>query len=430
MSGWKGSAQMDSAAATFTPETPRKPTLPRVASAAGRPSVDLRRGLARVIAGGEPPDAVRAPIGASWRRSVASGLHPGHLEVPFDPDMDGDGSLARAARPVLDQLASDLAGAVVGVVVADARGHVVDRRVSEARLADRLDRVLLAPGYVYAEEAVGTNGIGTALVERRPLTVEGDEHFADALTAVAGAAAPIADPGSGQMVGALDLTCLATQANALMLPLATRAARDIEQRLMDDTGLPERLLLHRFLQKRRGAKGPFVLLTDRRMITNAAADRLLAPGDEPDLRRCAGRLQSADGDGSVMLELSRAGTVSLQVEPLQDGGSGDGILLRLTPIPRTDGRRPGAVATVGWHSLTGTELSVAELVAQGLTNREAAERLFLSHHTVGFHLRSIFRKLGTNTRVELARLAVESRHGQVLNGPRSSVDIAVPTLAS
>jgi DNA-binding CsgD family transcriptional regulator len=50
---------------------------------------------------------------------------------------------------------------------------------------------------------------------------------------------------------------------------------------------------------------------------------------------------------------------------------------------------------------------VVELVAQGLTNREAGERLFLSHHTVGFHLRSIFSKLGVNSRVELTRLAVE-----------------------
>jgi DNA-binding CsgD family transcriptional regulator len=50
---------------------------------------------------------------------------------------------------------------------------------------------------------------------------------------------------------------------------------------------------------------------------------------------------------------------------------------------------------------------VVELVAQGLTNREAGERLFLSHHTVGFHLRSIFSKLGVNSRVELTRLAIE-----------------------
>jgi DNA-binding CsgD family transcriptional regulator len=422
---------MDSATATFTPEEAPTPTLAWGTLPYGRLAVDLRRGLARVVAGGEPPDGVRAPIGVSWQRSLASGLRPDRFDVPFDPDVDGDGPLVRAARPVLDQLAGDLAGSGVGVVLADARGHVVDRRVSEAWLADRLDRVLLAPGYVYAEEAVGTNGIGTSLVERGPVSVEGDEHFADVLTAVAGSAASIADPGSGQMVGAVELTCLATQASPLMLALATWAARDIEQRLMDDTGLPERLLLHRFLQKRRGAKGPFVLLTERRMVANAAADRLLAPEDESSLRRCAVRLRSADGSGSVVLDLSRAGRVSLRVEPLPDGGSRDGILLLLTPVVAgTDRRRPGDVATVGWDSLTGAERSVAELVAQGLTNRQAAERLFLSHHTVGFHLRSIFRKLGTNTRVELARLAVESRHGEGLVGSRSSAGMAVPTSAS
>jgi DNA-binding CsgD family transcriptional regulator len=421
---------MDAATATFAPEAPPTPAPGRVSLPSGRLTVDLRRGLARVVAGGEPPDGVRAPIGPSWRRSVAFGLRPDRFDVPLDPDVDGDGPLVRAARPVLDQLAGDLAGAGVGVVVADARGHVVDRRVSEAWLADRLDRVLLAPGYVYAEDAVGTNAIGTSLVERGPVSVEGDEHFADALTAVAGSAAPIADPGSGQMVGAVDLTCLATQASPLMLPLATWAAREIEQRLMEDTGLPERLLLHRFLQTRRGAKGPFVLLTGRRMVANAAADRLLASEDEPALRRSAVRLQAAGGSGSMMLELSRAGVVSLRVEPLPDGGSRDGILLRLTPVAGTDRRDPGDIAAVGWDSLTGAERSVAELVAQGLTNREAAERLFLSHHTVGFHLRSIFRKLGTNTRVELARLAVESRHSEVLTSSRSSIDIAVPTSAS
>jgi len=421
---------MDAARATSTPEAAPTSTLARVTLPSGRPSVDLRRGLARVVAGGEPPEGVRAPIGPSWRRSVASGLRPDHFDVPFDPDADGDGPLVRAAQPVLDQLAGDLAGAGVGVVLADARGAVVDRRVSEAWLAERLDRVLLAPGYVYAEDAVGTNGIGTSLVERGPLSVEGDEHFADALTAVADSAAPIADPGSGQMVGAVDLTCMATQASPLMLPLATWAARDIEQRLIDDTGLPERLLLHRFLQTRRGAKGPFVLLTGRRMVANAAADRLLAPEDEPALRRSAVRLRAADGSGSVMLELSRSGMVSLRVEPLPDGGSRDGILLRLTPVAGTDRRRSDDVAAAGWESLTGAERRVAELVAQGLTNREAGERLFLSHHTVGFHLRSIFRKLGTNTRVELARLAVESRQGEVLVGSRSSGDMAVPTSAS
>jgi DNA-binding CsgD family transcriptional regulator len=57
----------------------------------------------------------------------------------------------------------------------------------------------------------------------------------------------------------------------------------------------------------------------------------------------------------------------------------------------------------GWASLTGTERRVAELVAQGLTNRQVAAQMFLSPHTVGFHLRQIFRKLRINSRIGLAR---------------------------
>lgn len=57
-----------------------------------------------------------------------------------------------------------------------------------------------------------------------------------------------------------------------------------------------------------------------------------------------------------------------------------------------------------WAGLTESELAVIRLVARGLTNREVAERLFVSPHTVGQHLRHVFAKLGITSRVELARL--------------------------
>ena len=60
--------------------------------------------------------------------------------------------------------------------------------------------------------------------------------------------------------------------------------------------------------------------------------------------------------------------------------------------------------TSGWAAMTTSELTVARLVAEGLTNREVAERLFVSPHTVNSHLRHVFSKLGINSRVELARL--------------------------
>ncbi|MDQ1457293.1 MAG: hypothetical protein QOH28_2913 [Actinomycetota bacterium] len=61
--------------------------------------------------------------------------------------------------------------------------------------------------------------------------------------------------------------------------------------------------------------------------------------------------------------------------------------------------------TRGWAALTRSELAVARLVGEGLTNKEAADHLFVSPHTVNSHLRHVFTKLGINSRVELARLA-------------------------
>jgi DNA-binding CsgD family transcriptional regulator len=59
--------------------------------------------------------------------------------------------------------------------------------------------------------------------------------------------------------------------------------------------------------------------------------------------------------------------------------------------------------TTGWRSLTDSERHVAELVSQGLTNKEVARELFLSRHTVDYHLRHVFAKLDVTSRVQLAR---------------------------
>ena len=69
------------------------------------------------------------------------------------------------------------------------------------------------------------------------------------------------------------------------------------------------------------------------------------------------------------------------------------------------------VARTGWSSLTTTEETVAEAVSQGLTNRQVANRLYMSPHTVDSHLRHIYWKLGINSRTQLTRLLLERAYG-------------------
>jgi DNA-binding CsgD family transcriptional regulator len=76
-------------------------------------------------------------------------------------------------------------------------------------------------------------------------------------------------------------------------------------------------------------------------------------------------------------------------------------------LRRSGGGRPG----FGWEALTPAELVVVDLVAEGLTNPQIAERLVVSTHTVKTHLQHVFAKLDVRTRSELAAAAVARRNG-------------------
>lgn len=69
--------------------------------------------------------------------------------------------------------------------------------------------------------------------------------------------------------------------------------------------------------------------------------------------------------------------------------------------PRRNRRR----ATTGWPSLTSSELAVVDLVGQGLTNSEIADRLFISRRTVESHLGRVYRKLDLTGRPQLVAAA-------------------------
>jgi DNA-binding CsgD family transcriptional regulator len=72
--------------------------------------------------------------------------------------------------------------------------------------------------------------------------------------------------------------------------------------------------------------------------------------------------------------------------------------------------------------MTRSELAVAQLVANGLTNREIAERLFVSPHTVNTHLRQVFAKLEVNSRVDVRGL----RQSATASTPPRTLAAAIP----
>jgi transcriptional regulator of acetoin/glycerol metabolism/DNA-binding CsgD family transcriptional regulator len=361
----------------------------------------LRAALEALLQDAEPPTLVPGNIWESWRRSATSGLSPERLSAPYVDDGDHDGVLVRAARPVLDSLVDDLASMSIGLVLTDRRGDILDRWVPERSFGTQLDSVFLARGFVYAEAAVGTNGIGTAIAQRTPTFVRGSEHFADALTALACAASPIIDPRTGHVLGVVDLTCWAGDASALMLPMARHAAHEIEERLLDDTGFAERLMMKRFLRERSGGKHPMLVANGRVVITNTAAERLVNPGDEPLVRQRAEEVMAGASAAIVDIVLANGRALAARCEPILDGGVAVGVVMHLEDGPGRANR-----PVLGLAGLTDTERAIADLVVQGLTNRQIAQRVFVSRHTVDFHLRSIFRKVDVTSRIDLTRQIV------------------------
>jgi DNA-binding CsgD family transcriptional regulator len=179
----------------------------------------------------EPGRWLRAEIAASWQRSAAHGVRPDRFCVPYAaPDASAD-ILRLAAAPVADAVGTDLAGTGVSLLVTDREACILDRRVPDAGLRNTLDRLCLAPGFRYGEQAVGTTAISVALSQRRPALVAAGEHYSDTLTAMVCAAAPVIDPMAGDVLGTIGLACRAEEASTLMISLVKRAARDIEQRI-------------------------------------------------------------------------------------------------------------------------------------------------------------------------------------------------------
>ena len=83
---------------------------------------------------------------------------------------------------------------------------------------------------------------------------------------------------------------------------------------------------------------------------------------------------------------------------------------RLQAVFRAHGIRRGPQskhrqARTGWDSLTPTEVKVAALVEEGMSNPEIAAKLLLSRRTVATHVSHILKKLGVHSRTDIAREA-------------------------
>ena len=179
----------------------------------------------------------------------------------------------------------------------------------------------LAPGFSYAEQFVGTNGIGTALEGGRPMHVFGHEHYAEHLEDLACAGVPIHHPITGKTVGAVDLTCWRKDADPLLLVLAKTTAEQIQQALLTDSGIRELELLQEYLRTCRRTTGIVFALNNDVVMMNDNARHVLDPADQSVLlAQAAETLAGRNPTASVVVELSSGVTARMYCRPVRSEG--------------------------------------------------------------------------------------------------------------
>ena len=137
----------------------------------------------------------------------------------------------------------------------------------------------------------------------------------------------------------------------------------------------------------------------------AAAD-VLRSSSRPLLYACAaedagGELSRAQRNAEALDQLNAAFDTYIECEAIADARR-VGRALRRLGVERRIVTHPRA--KTGWDSLTDSEVTVINLIAEGATNRDVASELHLSPHTVKTHLHNAFAKLGIASRAQLTQL--------------------------
>jgi transcriptional regulator with XRE-family HTH domain len=183
-------------------------------------------------ADGTPPP--RSRILASWNRCRVLGVDPGKKAAPYCDDVAERRRVSKpfleAAAPIVAYLADQLADTGYVVVVADTDGVALEL-AGDLNMRRRLAQVEIEAGGDWSEASAGTNAIGTALADRRPMQAWASEHFCEGPTVLTCSAAPICVPGTLKIAGVLSVSASYRLVRPHLLGVIMQAALEIEEQL-------------------------------------------------------------------------------------------------------------------------------------------------------------------------------------------------------
>jgi len=180
--------------------------------------------------------SIRSVVLDSWRRSLGSGVDPDGSVPPVDL-MDADLLAYRAAHPLAPVmpvirrlLVEDAEADQMIVAVTDAAGRMLWVE-GDPRLRSLAAGMNFVEGARWAEDVAGTNAPGTALAVDHAVQIYGCEHYRRPVQPWSCSAAPVHDPMTGRLLGAIDVTGGDHVASPHVLTLVRAAVAAVEAEL-------------------------------------------------------------------------------------------------------------------------------------------------------------------------------------------------------
>uniref|UniRef100_A0ABS3MN62 Sigma-54-dependent Fis family transcriptional regulator n=1 Tax=Bradyrhizobium quebecense TaxID=2748629 RepID=A0ABS3MN62_9BRAD len=245
--------------------------------------MDQREVLAaweRFVERGALSSDLRSSVAASWQRSRNHHVTVDRARAPLVADAElfrrraKHASLRHAARCALENSKTFLRDANSIMILTDPSGLIIDTQ-GDDRVIDAGRAVHLEHGGRWSEADIGTNAIGAAIAESKPVQIRGAEHFCSEVQRWTCAAVPVHDPSDGELLGVVDISGPASTFNPQSLALAVAVGHHVEGVLAQSIRQEHEELLCRFLAKRAQWSNDECIVLDRRGTILHATERAL-----------------------------------------------------------------------------------------------------------------------------------------------------------
>jgi transcriptional regulator of acetoin/glycerol metabolism len=197
---------------------------------------DKRKAWEQYIIDGKVSEDINPIIINSWRRSQQFGVdsirvkdHGILLSHELREKIQQNEDLLRFAVPEITKLYEHFKCICGNILLIDADGYIL-KSMGYPYILKETAKIRLIEGANWTEKFRGTNAIGTALVEKRPIMVHSTEHYTEEIHSFSCFAAPIFG-SNGQLIAVLDITVLSHKAHPFTLGMVTAAAKAVENKL-------------------------------------------------------------------------------------------------------------------------------------------------------------------------------------------------------